>query len=162
MKNITLTLTLTFSVLTLFFVGFSVVSAQDALQQGSSPSRANVSGKTLPGPSAFTSIGDSSQGDTGLVVCSKPPDCTYEEFIQTIEKVMNFIIITSASVAAIMFAYAGFLFMTAGGDTGKISKGKQVFTSVAIGFFIILSAWLIIKLVLTGLNADDYQDVLPN
>ena len=51
-------------------------------------------------------------------------------------------------IAAIMFAYAGFLMVTSGGSTEQWSKAKKIFTNVAFGFIIAVAAWLIIRTIL--------------
>lgn len=71
--------------------------------------------------------------------------CEFKHAIQIIQNIINFIIIIAAPIAAIMFAYAGWLYLSAMGDTGQISKAHNVFWTVLVGFVIILSAWLIVK-----------------
>jgi hypothetical protein len=56
-------------------------------------------------------------------------------------------------VATLMFAYAGFLYVTASANKANIETAKKVFSSVFLGLIFILTAWLIIDLslrVLTG------------
>ena len=91
----------------------------------------------------------------GLIPCGDlkqgEPECNFSHFMQVIQNVMKFLITISASIAAALFAYAGILYITAAGDTGKISKAHQIFKSVAIGFFIILVAWLIVETVVESI-----------
>jgi hypothetical protein len=47
-------------------------------------------------------------------------------------------------VAVISFSYAGFLYLTSQGNPGQISKAHGIFKTTAIGFLIVLSAWLIV------------------
>ncbi len=47
----------------------------------------------------------------------------------------------------ILIIYAGFTWMTAGGDEQKVSKSKNTIARAAIGLFIVLSAYLITALV---------------
>ena len=51
-----------------------------------------------------------------------------------------------------MFAYAGFVLLTAGGDTSKLKKAKDVFTNVALGLVFAAAAWLIVHTILTTLG----------
>jgi len=98
-----------------------------------------------------------------LIVCATPPECSLDDLIATVNKIINFLVVIAASVVAMMFCYAGFIYLTAGGDTGKAKKAKEVFTSTAIGFVLILSGWLIIKFVLQGFEADkEFLDVLKD
>jgi len=88
----------------------------------------------------------------GLVKCKDPNGiCTFGDIMPTISGIINWVIIIAVSISAIMFAYAGFLYMTAQGDLGQMKKGRDIFKNVVIGFVIMLSAWLIVTLVLNTL-----------
>jgi len=50
--------------------------------------------------------------------------------------------------------YAGYLYLTAVGDTGQISKAHGLFKNAIIGFIIILVAWLLVDFILTALLPD--------
>lgn len=79
--------------------------------------------------------------------------CTFKDIFALVNKVVDFILIDLAvPIAAIMFAYAGFLLLTAGGETGKIGKAKTIFTNVALGLIFIAAAWLIINTILSILG----------
>ena len=89
----------------------------------------------------------SAQG--GIVPCTN--NCGFEELITLIQRVIDFIIVTGTSVAALLFAWAGWLYMSARGDTGQIGKAHNVFTTVFWGYVIILSAWLVVRTILDAL-----------
>lgn len=58
-------------------------------------------------------------------------------------------------IAAIMFAYAGFIMVTAGGESSSAkTKAKDIFLNTLIGLVLALAAWLIIKLLLNILEWD--------
>ena len=46
-------------------------------------------------------------------------------------------------IAVLMIMYAGFLFVTAGGEPAKITKAKDALLYAAIGAAILLGAWVI-------------------
>jgi len=76
--------------------------------------------------------------------------CGFVDAIELIKKIINFILIDLAlPFAAIMFAYAGFLLVTSGGETSKREKAKKIFTDVAIGLVIVAAAFLIVKTILS-------------
>ena len=84
----------------------------------------------------------------GLIPCggSGQPACTFNHLIQLIQNIINFLIVSIAiPLAMILFAYAGWLYMSAGGDSGKISQGHQIFRNVIFGLVLALAAWLIIN-----------------
>jgi hypothetical protein len=91
----------------------------------------------------------------GFVVC-QGTECNLKSLIDLGNKVIDFFILISVPLAAIMFAYAGFLMMTAAGNESQIEKAKGIFWKVGTGFFFVLSAGLIVKLIATALLKQDY------
>ena len=89
-----------------------------------------------------------------LVPCGRTGQaaCNFNGLVQLASNIIDFIIYMSVSVSAIMFAYAGFLYITAQGETGKISTAHSIFKNVGLGLVFVLGAWLIVKAVLTGLG----------
>ncbi|MBP9715357.1 MAG: hypothetical protein KBD52_02615 [Candidatus Pacebacteria bacterium] len=94
---------------------------------------------------------DTKKPDAGIV--SNP--CGFNDFLTLINTVIQFILKKLVlPIAAIMFAYAGFLYLTAGGNTGQSEKAKGVFSGVAIGLIIAVAAYLIISTLLSLLGYD--------
>ncbi len=50
-----------------------------------------------------------------------------------------------------LLVYAGFVWMTAGGDEEKVSRAKRIITSAIIGLIIVLSSWAIARFVIERL-----------
>ncbi len=98
---------------------------------------------------------DNDATGSGLVPCKDA--CTFNDAVTLVKNVINYIILTSAAVAAGLFAYAGFLYMTAGGESGKITKAHGIFTSAFWGFVIMLSAWLVVYTLTSALLKDGYS-----
>lgn len=80
--------------------------------------------------------------------------CTLSDLVGLVQTIINWIIMISAPVAMVMFAYAGILMVTAGGNEGQIKKAQGIFKNVAIGFAIILSAWLIVYTIISAFLGD--------
>jgi len=55
-------------------------------------------------------------------------------------------------LAVILIIYAGFLWMTAGGDSGKVDKAKDYIKNAVIGMVIILAAYIITSFVLNQIR----------
>ena len=70
--------------------------------------------------------------------------CGYTDLIQLGINVMNFAIYLMALVSVLAFVYAGYLYMSSGGDSGAIKQARGIFTNVALGIFFTLGAWLIV------------------
>ncbi len=95
-----------------------------------------------------------------LIVCDPVPtqsggatgDCTFNSLLGLANAIIKFFIVIGASVFAIMFMYAGYLYLTAVGNSGQISKAHSIFLDAIIGFIIMLAAWLLVDFILTSLN----------
>lgn len=95
-----------------------------------------------------------------LVPCQD--NCGFDHLVVLAQNILNFIVTMSTMVAAAMFAFAGFLYFTAGGDKGKISKTHKIFTNTAIGIVVILVAWLLIDTILQSLTDRGLDDRARN
>lgn len=96
---------------------------------------------------------------SGLVPpCGEDPDtgqCIwgFKELMSLIYNVIRFILFKMVvPIAAIMFAYAGFLMVTSGGSVEQAGKARTIFTNVALGLIIAVIAFLVIKTLLSILG----------
>lgn len=99
--------------------------------------------------------------ETGLVPCgSDGTPCTFGHLITLVNTIIDFLITKIAlPVSAALFAWAGFLYLTAAGSDSQIKKAHTIFFDVFIGLALALSGWLIISLVtqiLTGRDAGSF------
>ncbi len=81
-------------------------------------------------------------GGTGQTMCRA---C---DFVAMAQKIMEWFVLVSASIVALMFAFGGMKMVMSAGNTGAVSEGKEMMTNSVIGFLILLGAWLIINTVL--------------
>jgi lysylphosphatidylglycerol synthetase-like protein (DUF2156 family) len=65
-----------------------------------------------------------------------------------IQNLINFLVAFAVVVATLMFAYAGFLYLTAGGKEDQISKAHKVFWNVFLGLIFVLVAWLVVDTIM--------------
>lgn len=87
-------------------------------------------------------------GSEGSVMCG------FNEFITLIQNVIEYIFILVLPIAAIVFAYAGFLFLTSGGNAEKRKAAKKAMVSVIIGVLIVMVAWIAVRTVLSALGVN--------
>jgi len=86
------------------------------------------------------------------------PYCQFYDLLQLVNNLIAFMVYLAAAVATIMFAYAGFLYVTASANPQNLEKAKNIFTKVLSGFVIILVAWLIIDIILSTLTGEGFSD----
>lgn len=102
----------------------------------------------------------------GLVQCGKrngPEDCTFEAFICLLRRIMNFLLfVLAVPIAAISFAWAGWLYLSAAGNESKIKQAHEIFGTVALGLCLALAAWLIVHAIVLGLGVSDQYNFLGN
>jgi len=101
---------------------------------------------------AFILVPDTTYAQAGGLVPCNGPECNLCHLAQLAEKVINFIVQISFVIAALLFAYAGFLYFTAGSDPGKVSSAHKILTDTIVGIIIILTAWLVVNVILTVLT----------
>ncbi len=89
----------------------------------------------------------------GLVPCDGRGinRCTWAKLVELVNKGLTWLIYMTVPIAAGMFAYAGFLFLTKGSSEEARGKAKGIFINVFIGILFIVGSVLIIKTILTAL-----------
>jgi hypothetical protein len=94
-------------------------------------------------------------------------DCEVCHLATLAQNLLNTGIFMFIFIAAMLFSYAGFLYLT-NEAIGQQQKAKSIFKNVAIGLIILLSAWLVVdtlmKTVLGGTVGpwNDICAVLPS
>ncbi len=94
--------------------------------------------------------------DKPIVPCNGT-DCTFCHIAQLAQNILNAGIYIAVFLSAILFAYAGWTLMTAGGE-GKVSEARKIFSNVTVGLILILAAWLIVDLIMKILVNQSYSD----
>ncbi len=139
-------------------------NSTNSIPLGGTPSSSS-SANTNTSSSGASSISTNSSTDysKGLVPCDNTPDpdtgiipdtskCDFNQLMALVNKIINFILFGMAiPIAAIMFAYAGFLLITAGGGEAK-TKAKGIFTNAVLGLLLAAAAWLIVSTILSILG----------
>ena len=98
------------------------------------------------------------KGTEKSIVPCKGVDCNLGSFAELIQNLLNFGIFFASVVAALLFAYAGWLYLSnsVGGGEAAVKKAKSLFWNVAIGYVIILGAWLVVDTLLGSLLGKDF------
>ena len=109
----------------------------------------------------YVGSGNPKDEDFQLVPC-KGVDCDFNALMTLVNRVISFILYISIPLAAISFSYAGYLYISAAGDPGKIESAHGIFKSVLIGFIFIISAWLIVYTITNALLGSDFKNSETN
>ncbi len=92
-----------------------------------------------------------------LVPCyttSHPQECTWADLVHLANNIVNFLVFISSMLGVLAFCYAGFLYITAAGDGGKVEQAHHIFKMVVTGMLFILCGWLLIATILKILVND--------
>ncbi len=79
------------------------------------------------------------------------PACSFCHIAQLAQNVINAGIYVAVFLSAILFAYAGWKYITASGKPEAASEAKKIFWTVGVGLLLILGAWLIVDLIMKTL-----------
>jgi hypothetical protein len=102
-------------------------------------------------PCGFDLNGDKQVKDANPPMLQSSPheECYFNDVVTIAQNVINWLIFKLAMpLAAIMFAYAGFLYVTNQGNEGQVKQAHDIFTNVFIGLVIALAAWITVNFVL--------------
>lgn len=107
-------------------------------------------------PCGFDINGDGTVKDSSTLVWASNAtspgnheECYFNDAIETAQNVINFLIFRiAAPLGAVMFAYAGFLYVTNRGNEGQVKQAHDVFMNVFWGLIIALAAWVTVNFIL--------------
>ncbi|PIQ66252.1 MAG: hypothetical protein COV96_02445 [Candidatus Zambryskibacteria bacterium CG11_big_fil_rev_8_21_14_0_20_42_18] len=91
-----------------------------------------------------------------LIVC-EGANCNFNDLVTLAQNLITDLIIISTFLAAIAFAYAGFILLVSGGSESQKTKAKEVFKKVLIGYLWILGAWLLVYTITSVLLDPEYS-----
>lgn len=111
---------------------------------------------------ALPAVALAQSGGSGPGVFNIPcngPDCDFADFIQLFKNVMDYLVYISFPIAALMFAYAGWLFISSVDNPGQRSTARGVMWKVGIGFAVILAAWLLVYTLTSALLKPGFSPI---
>ena len=84
-------------------------------------------------------------------------DCNFDMLIQLADNLIDVFIWFSIPVAGVVFAYAGYLYITAAASEANIKKAHGLFARVALGIIVILVGYYIIALIVKSFLGPEYH-----
>lgn len=85
--------------------------------------------------------------------------CHLNDIVQTFVNFMRLLLGFVGSAVLVFFVYGGFVWLTSGGSSEKIKKGKDVVINSIIGLIIVFGAFTIVQLISDSLGAEDFTKV---
>lgn len=89
-------------------------------------------------------------------------ECGWNDFISLINRLIKFVIYFSATLSVMAFCYAGFLYLTAFGEMGKIEEAHSIFRTTIVGMLIVMMGWLIVATILKTLGVSGEFTILDS
>lgn len=105
-------------------------------------------------------VGKNSDGTPQPGVASKPGEekrqevCDFALLMETVIKAINWLFIITIPIVTVLFAYSGVLYMS--GREANLKKAREIFTTVAIGFIIMITAWIAVRTAVEWFVDDDF------
>lgn len=84
-------------------------------------------------------------------------ECTTCGLVTLASNVINFMVFLGVVAAALLFAYAGALYLLSAANPGNISKAHGIFRDVLFGLLLILAGWMVIDTVMKVLYGNGPQ-----
>lgn len=99
---------------------------------------------------------------TPLMPCKGTSDspCDFTALMHLVRHLIDFVFFIAMPIAVLLFAYAGWLYLSSSASPGNISKAHRIFWTVFIGLLWVLGAWLVIKLISDALLKEEYTRLL--
>lgn len=130
-------------------------SQQQALNDTSDPTKADfqiVQPECIGDQSNNKHVQGMSVKDSGY--------CGWRDLIALINRIIKFCVYIAAALSTIAFAYAGFLYMTAFGNSGKIEEAHGIFKKTFMGILFVLMGWLLVYTLLQVLGVKPNFSIL--
>src|SRR3989344_5505365 len=115
-----------------------------------------VAADNLPGSAGWKIVPDCED----VVPGTTTKECGFKTLVHLIKHLIDFAFFLAMPVATALFTYAGFLYLFEAAKAGSRGKANAIFTSVLIGFFWMLAAWFVVKLITDALLKPEYGTFL--
>ncbi len=100
-------------------------------------------------------FGQSSPGIPDRIVPCEGVNCTVCDLAVLAQNLINAGVFIFVFFAALMFAYAGFLYLT-NEALDKQADARKIFGNVALGLIVLLAAWLVVDTLMKSVLGGDF------
>lgn len=81
-------------------------------------------------------------------------ECNFQDLVLATQLLVNWATGFALAFSVIVIAWAGFKYMISGDNPGERKAANKMLTKVLIGIGFIIGAWLIVKLIVSGLGVN--------
>ena len=135
-------------------------SLNPAASTGSSATGTTATPTTTASKSKSTTCdtsGYKASDDHGLLngilpECAVCGQCGIADFMIVGDTIVKLLLGLSGSIMLLMIVYGGFLWLTSGGASGQVDKGKKVVVGAVIGLFIVFAAYIAVQFILEAMG----------
>jgi len=89
--------------------------------------------------------------------CIADGSCSLDQGLNTFVVITKWAMGLLGSVSLLFFVIGGFMWMSSGGNSGRIDAGKKIMINTVIGILIVLTAWLVVQTILTSITDKTLQ-----
>ncbi len=100
---------------------------------------------------SVSASGGAAPGGMVLPPCVKDGSCTLDEIVQTGVNFANFLLGLSGALFFLIFLYGGGMYLASFGRSEYVDKGKKAIKGAVIGIIIVVSAWTMVRFIITTL-----------
>ena len=90
--------------------------------------------------------------------CIADGSCSLNQGFNTFVVLTKWAMGLLGSVSLLFFIIGGIMWLSSGGNTDKIAKGKSIMINTVFGIIIVLGAWLIVQTVMTSISERSLDD----
>ena len=111
--------------------------------------------KPTPSQTSVSASGGAAPGGLVLPPCVKDGSCTLDDIVQTGVNFANFILGLSGALFFLIFLYGGGMYLASFGRSEYVEKGKKAIKGAVFGIIIVVSAWTMVRFIITTLVPSD-------
>ncbi len=89
--------------------------------------------------------------------CRTEGDCSVCDMVQIAINVGIFLQGIVGSIILLFFVYGGLVWLTSGGDSGKVKKGRDIFINSIIGFMIVVLAYFVVMTLINVVTGEEWN-----
>lgn len=112
-------------------------------------------------PQPVLAVAECGENDPLGLDCAASTGLTNQDPRLVVGRIINVSLTLLGTIAVVLMVYAGFLWMTAGGNDDQITKARGIIYAAVIGLIIILSAYAITNFIIGNIYKATTNETYP-